>query len=99
MQFSIYPLQGRSSPEIVCEAPIADERVVTDSGGHREKRIVIRTELLAGGLRLPIDVTITRRDAMRFRMLLGRTALAGHFLVDSRASYILGRDLRHSYQQ
>lgn len=98
VRFNVFPLQGRREPEIVCEARVIDERVVADSGGHRQKRLVIATELQAGESRLEIEVTITRRDSMRFRMLLGRTALGGHFAVDPQASYLLGRELRVAYR-
>ena len=91
VRFRVFPLQGREVGEITCEAPVADERYVTDSGGHREKRLVIETDLEIGGLVLPIEMTITRRDTMRFRMLLGRTAVAGRFAVDPGESYVLGR--------
>jgi hypothetical protein len=95
--FRVHPLQRSRTPEIRCTAEVVDERVVTDSGGHRELRLVIRTELRAGGIRTPIEITISRRETMRFRMLLGRTALAGRFVVDAQASYRLGQDLRHAY--
>ena len=98
VRFRVYPLQGRQVPEISCEAPVSDERTITDSGGHREKRIVIRTVLLVGDIRQAIEMTITRRDTMRFRMLLGRTAMAGLFAVDPQASFKLGRGLRQAYR-
>jgi hypothetical protein len=63
---------------------------VTDSGGHKEQRFVIETTLFINGVALPIEVTLTDRENMRFRMLLGRSALKLGFLVDSRRSFLLG---------
>ena len=99
LRFKLFPLQKRRSPEIVCEAPIADERTVTDSGGHREKRFVISTNVRLGDIEYPIEVTVTRRDTMLFRMLLGRTAIAKKFVVDPGRSFVTGRDLGRSYKE
>ena len=72
-------------------ADVIDQRPVTDSGGHVEDRYVIRTPVRLGAETWDIEVTLTGRDTMRFRMLLGRTALRERFLVDVDGSYLLGK--------
>ncbi|TNE77691.1 MAG: ATP-dependent zinc protease [Gammaproteobacteria bacterium] len=86
----VHPLQ-KSTQSLCCAAPIVDERVVTDSGGHREQRYVIQTTAILGGEQWPIEMTLTNRDAMKFRMLLGRSAMAERFTVDPGSSYCCGK--------
>lgn len=89
VRFRLHPLQDNTEHECVCECPVIDRRVVSDSGGHREERVVISTQIEFGGRRWPIEITLTDRDSMRFRMLLGRTAMDG-LVVDPSASFLLG---------
>ncbi len=90
VQFSVHPLH-KSDRLVECRAPMIDERWVTDSGGHRELRPVIRTMVQLGTEIWSVEMTLTRRDNMRFHMLLGRTAMRGRLQIDSGQSYVLGR--------
>lgn len=87
IRFKIHPLQKNNDYIVICEAAVIDSREVTDSGGHSEKRFVIETPITVGKETFPIEVTLTDRDTMKFRMLLGRTALENRFIVDSSLSY------------
>ncbi len=91
IRFGIHPLQGRTDRECVCIADVLDQRMVTDSGGHREKRYVIETTVVVGDASWSIEITLTDRDTMRFRMLLGRTAINNKFVVNPASSYLAGK--------
>ncbi len=96
VRFGVHPFQRDSDTVVVCEAALLDRRIVADSGGHRENRYVILTEAVIGGVGQQIELTLTDRDSMQFRMLLGRAAMQGRFLVDPEASFLMGRKpLRH----
>lgn len=94
VEFQIHPLQKNESTIVSCVADILDQRIVTDSGGHKEERLVISTTLCIGAYSWPIEATLTARDNMLFRMLLGRTALTGRAQVNPARSYLVGKKRR-----
>ncbi len=93
-RFAVHPVQRNDERVIWCEAPIADRRRVRSSSGQVSKRFVIRTSLKIFGKSWPIDLTLHNRDSMGFRMLIGREAVRGRFLIDSGGSYYAGRPKR-----
>jgi hypothetical protein len=84
---------GPDSPIVECVLAVADERPVTDSGGHTTLRPFVLTTLQVGAEVYQIELNLMPRHGMRFPLLLGRTALAGRFLVDSSKEYLSGRRL------
>jgi len=88
-RLSPYGLHG---PAIEAAAPVLDEREVTDSGGHRTRRVFVRTRLRLAGIEREIDINLSNRLGMLFPMLLGRTAMARAFTVDPARSWLHGRD-------
>ena len=82
---------GHGEATVQAVAPIFDERDVIDSGGHRTRRIFLRTTLALAGVEREIEINLTDRHGMLFPMLLGRTAMAGWFAVDPARSFLHGR--------
>lgn len=91
VRFGIHPHQDDTDTEVYCEAEVIDSRIVSDSGGHKEERYVITTDIVMAEQRWPIEITLTNRDTMLFRMLLGRTAMAKKIIVDPGKSFLLGK--------
>ncbi len=88
VRFKIHPLQRDKKKIITCEAPLIDQRWVKSSTGARDRRPVILTVALLMGQRWSIELTLTNRDLMGFRMLLGREATRARFLIDPGRSYL-----------
>lgn len=70
------------------EMPVIERRRVRSSNGLHEDRPVVRTRLSLGGIEREVEITLTRRGTMRFQMLVGRTALKRHYLVDCSRSFV-----------
>lgn len=91
VRFTVHPWQGDVSAAFTAECPLLGERSVRSSHGHLEVRPVIRTSVFVGAHPLSIELTLTNRDSMGFRMLLGRSAMRRRFVVDPGRSFVQGR--------
>ncbi|MDA0239748.1 MAG: RimK/LysX family protein [Proteobacteria bacterium] len=91
VRFLVHPVQRRKTPEVECLAPLVDQRTVRDSGGKTEHRYVISTTLRLGEDEWPVEITLTNRDEMSFRMLLGRAGIRDHCTINPGTSYHMGR--------
>lgn len=89
-KFIVHPLQRNNKTIIHCHADVIDQRYVRSSSGQRELRTTIVTNLALGNDVWPIELTLTNRDSMGFRLLIGRTALRRRFLVDPQRSFFFG---------
>tara|TARA_B100001989_G_C24546459_1_gene471140 strand:+ start:1183 stop:2553 length:1371 start_codon:yes stop_codon:yes gene_type:complete len=88
--FDIHPVQGNRKIIQSCRGLIVDKRSVKSSSGDKEQRLVIRTPIVMGDESWNIEITLTNRDSMGYRMLIGREAMAGRTLIDPDASFCLG---------
>ncbi|MBP6586565.1 MAG: ATP-dependent zinc protease, partial [Flavobacterium sp.] len=99
VKFDINPIQNNVKTIIHCEAPLVDKRIVKSSSGFREERYVIQTPLEIGDSKWLIEMTLTNRDSMGFRMLLGREAMSGRVMVDPEQQYVLGQPTSDSLKE
>jgi hypothetical protein len=91
VRFKVHPLQKNDQLVVECIAAVKDERVVSDSGGHKEMRYIVETTVVIGNKCRLVEMSLTNRDTMRFRMLLGRRAMEEDTVVDPAASYLNGK--------
>ena len=91
LSFFIHPVQRRRRPIVKCEARCVDRRSITSSNGKTEERPVIATTLVIGGRSFSTEITLTNRDEMGFRMLIGRQSLNRRFIVDPALSFCCGQ--------
>jgi len=91
VRFEVHPWQRSTADSVIAEAPVVATRDVKSSSGDVEHRPVVHTSVVLAGRSVTAEVTLTRRDEMGFRMLVGREALRHRFLVDPGVSYLGGR--------
>ena len=90
VRFIVHPMQRDESVVARIETDLLDMRSVRSSSGVLEERPTILTRVVMGEMEWEIELTLATRVPMRFRMLLGRTAIRNRFLVDPGRSYLVG---------
>ncbi|MEJ3405323.1 RimK/LysX family protein [Rathayibacter sp. YIM 133350] len=91
VRFRVRPWQESDDDTVTVERPVHDRRSVRSSSGHVDDRLVVLLEIVLLGRTLEAEVSLSNRDEMGFRMLVGRQALRQGFLVDAGASFLGGR--------
>jgi len=99
VRYSVHPWQDSDDDAVACESRVVEQREVRSSSGHVEERYVVLLDLSMVGRVITAEVTLSRRDEMGFRMLVGREALRQGFLVDPGRSYLGGRPRRSVRRQ
>ncbi|MBD2015595.1 ATP-dependent zinc protease [Microcoleus sp. FACHB-53] len=99
VRFKVHPYQRDTHRTVLAQAELIDQREVRNSGGYTQLRPVIQTLVELGEFAFPIELTLTNRDKMSFRMLLGRQAVRQRFLVDAGQSFLQSRTGRKTRQQ
>jgi ribosomal protein S6--L-glutamate ligase len=99
VRFKVQPVPRRPAIEIDCSARLVDQRAVTSSNGETECRFVIATSIEVGTRQWPIEITLTNRAVMTYRMLIGRQALQPGMLVDPAASFHQARRSHKVYRR
>ncbi len=90
VRFELLTAKGKKGIRKRCIADVVESRWIKNSGGGTENRVVIHTPVVIGAFVKEIEITLTNRNAMKFRMLLGRTAIVREFNVDPGRSYLAG---------
>ena len=90
VRFEVSPLPEKTNLTISCSAPLIDQRKVTSSNGESENRYIIKTTLILGAKEWEADISLTDRESMKFRMLLGRSSLDPEMIVHPTESFLLG---------
>ncbi len=100
VSFEVHPIKKDNATVVFCEAELVDRREVKSSNGTTEKRFVIKTPFSINDQTWDIELTLTNRDSMGFRMLLGREAMQERILIDPSSKSIFGKVTKkqmHSY--
>jgi len=96
VRFRVLPWQDSDEDAVDYECEVHDRRTIRSSSGHTEERYVVLMDLVMMGRPITAEVTLTNRDEMGFRMLIGREALRQGFVVDPARSFVGGRAPRHA---
>ncbi len=90
VRFGVHPVPERPDIVVYCSAELVDQREITSSNGEVELRYIVRTPLRIGGQEWPVEISLTNRESMQYRMLVGRSALRDNIIVDPNLSCVQG---------
>lgn len=88
VRFEVHPKQRSQRGACCSQAKLLEKRLIRSSNGKQELRPVILATVDIGGNSWEIELTLTNRDVMGFRMLLGRQAVRRHALVDPGRAFV-----------
>jgi hypothetical protein len=90
VRFATQPKRKDTKFEVTCEAQVKEKRIVKSSNGTESKRYVIVTNVQMGNYKWPVEMTLTGRKKMTYKMLFGRTSMGVDFLINPTHSYLQG---------
>lgn len=96
VRFRVKPWQDSQDDAVVVECPVHDRRAVRSSSGHAQERLVVQLIIRLVDREVLAEVTLSNRDEMGFRMLIGREALRQGYVVDPARSFLGGRAPREA---
>ncbi|MGW9268664.1 MULTISPECIES: ATP-dependent zinc protease family protein [Microbacterium] len=96
VRFRVNPWQDSQDDAVVVECPVHDRRAVRSSSGHAQERLVVQLIIRLVDREVLAEVTLSNRDEMGFRMLIGREALRHGYVVDPARSFLGGRAPREA---
>ncbi|WP_149085419.1 MULTISPECIES: ATP-dependent zinc protease family protein [Microbacterium] len=96
VRFRVKPWQDSQEDAVVVESPVHDRRAVRSSSGHAQERFVVQLMIRLVDREVLAEVTLSNRDEMGFRMLIGREALRQGYVVDPARSFLGGRAPREA---
>jgi len=88
VRFTSYDLRNGRHVPVRCDLPVVDQRMVSDSSGHRQSRLVVESEICFGEFSWPIQLTLADRSLMKYQMLVGRSALPRGIQINPNRSYL-----------
>lgn len=94
VRFIVYPLQKNSTVKVICRAKLVGKRSIKGSFGISEERLIIKAPVTIGEDTFDIELSLANRNTMEFRMLLGREAMVGRYLINPSAKHVQKRYLR-----
>lgn len=88
VRFMMHPDPDDPTVEVICSAKVVGRRSVISSNGVSESRFVIETPLKIGDHIETVRVTLTNRETMGYRMLIGRSSISEDMSVVPSMSFL-----------